>query len=86
MTKKVIMMSALSLLLLGCQNKIAEKSAANGSLELANPASVYCEKNGGRVENRKDAQGNETGICVFPNGSECDEWKFFRNECTSSAE
>jgi uncharacterized protein len=48
---------------------------------IANPASVYCEDNGGQSEIRKNADGSEYGMCVFDDGSECDEWKFFRNEC-----
>jgi putative hemolysin len=48
---------------------------------LPNPASVYCEDQGGTLEIRKDEAGNETGFCLFPDGSECDEWVFFRGEC-----
>ncbi len=48
---------------------------------LPNPASVYCEEHGGKVEIRKDPQGNEYGVCVFPDGSECEEWSFYRGEC-----
>lgn len=48
---------------------------------MANPASVNCEEKGGRLEIRKDASGGEIGICVFPDGSECEEWAFFRGEC-----
>lgn len=48
---------------------------------LANPASVYCQENGGKLEIRKDSQGNETGFCLFVNGSECEEWAYFRKEC-----
>ena len=48
---------------------------------MANPASVYCEKNGGKLELRQDASGAVAGICIFPDGSECDEWSYFRNEC-----
>lgn len=48
---------------------------------LPNPASVYCEENGGKVELRPDSSGGTAGICVFPDGSECDEWAFFRGEC-----
>lgn len=47
---------------------------------LANPASVYCKENGGILEIREFADGQK-GFCVFEDGSECDEWKFFRNEC-----
>jgi len=48
---------------------------------MPNPASQYCVEQGGKVEIRTDAQGNEYGVCVFPDGSECEEWAFFRGEC-----
>ena len=48
---------------------------------LANPASVYCEENGGNLEIRTLDDGSQLGICVFPDGSECDEWEFYRGEC-----
>jgi len=48
---------------------------------MPNPASVYCEQNGGKLELRQDASGGVAGICVFPDGSECDEWAYFRGEC-----
>jgi len=49
--------------------------------ELPNPASAYCEDQGYVVEIRTDEQGNQYGFCVFPDGSECDEWAFFRGDC-----
>jgi putative hemolysin len=48
---------------------------------MANPASVYCEQNGGKLDLRQDASGGVAGVCVFPDGSECDEWAYFRGEC-----
>ncbi len=33
------------------------------------------------MEIRTDASGGQVGICVFPDGSECEEWALFRNEC-----
>jgi putative hemolysin len=35
---------------------------------------------GGKLEIR-DETGDQAGYCVFPDGSECDEWAFFRGEC-----
>lgn len=63
----------------------ATPSAPNGPTEtpevtLANPASEHCIKNGGRVEMERTADG-ERGICVFPDGSRCEEWAYFRGEC-----
>ncbi|MBM4431321.1 MAG: DUF333 domain-containing protein, partial [Chloroflexi bacterium] len=49
--------------------------------DMPNPASVHCERNGGTVELRQDASGGVSGVCVFPDGSECDEWAYFRGEC-----
>jgi putative hemolysin len=51
---------------------------------LPNPASVFCEGQGGRLEIRSDAAGNQTGYCIFSDGSECDEWAYFRGECQPS--
>jgi putative hemolysin len=51
---------------------------------LANPASVYCEQQGGRVEMRTNDEGTY-GVCVFSDGSECDEWAFYRGECSPAS-
>jgi len=57
---------------------------APSEVGLPNPASTYCEAQGYRVEIRTDDQGNQYGVCVFPDGSECDEWAFYRGECGPS--
>ena len=60
--------------------EIAEKNS-----QIANPASVYCIEKGGNLSIRTDETGGQYGICVFPDGSECEEWKFFRGECNISS-
>jgi putative hemolysin len=54
----------------------------SGEAGLPNPASVYCEEQGGSVEIRTDADGGQYGVCIFADGSECDEWAFYRGECS----
>jgi putative hemolysin len=53
-----------------------------GMLGMPNPASVYCEEQGGQLEIRTAEDGSQTGYCIFPDGSECEEWAFFRGECS----
>jgi len=48
---------------------------------MPNPASVCCEEHGGKVDIRKDSAGNEFGVCVFSDGRQIDEWKFFEEKC-----
>jgi len=48
---------------------------------MPNPASVYCEEQDGRVEIRTAADDGQYGVCIFADGSECDEWAFYRGEC-----
>jgi putative hemolysin len=48
---------------------------------MPNPASVYCEQNGNKLEIHTAVDGSQSGICVFPDGSTCDEWAYFRGEC-----
>jgi len=59
----------------------AAQVEANTPVEIANPASVYCKEQGGRLELRSDAAGAVTGYCLFDDGSECEEWAYFRAEC-----
>jgi putative hemolysin len=58
-----------------------ECAPGEGAAELPNPASVYCIEQGGTLDIRSDAEGNQYGVCVFADGSECEEWAFFRGEC-----
>jgi putative hemolysin len=51
---------------------------------MPNPASTFCEEQGNRLEIRTAADGNQNGVCIFPDGSECDEWTYFRGECGPS--
>ncbi len=53
---------------------------------MPNPASVYCEQNGNKLEIHTAADGSQNGICVFPDGSTCDEWAYFRGECGPAAQ
>jgi putative hemolysin len=51
------------------------------AVNLPNPASVYCEHQGGHLVFRQVAAGGVAGVCVFPDGSECEEWAYLRGEC-----
>lgn len=55
-----------------------KKLPEQGDVGMANPASVFCEQQGGKSVNRKDKDGNEYGVCVFSNGKEVDEWEYYR--------
>ena len=44
---------------------------------LANPASVFCVKSGGKSEIRKGPRG-EYGVCRLPDGRVVEEWTYFR--------
>ncbi len=64
----------------------SDVSGEGGMIGMANPASVYCEDQGYTLEIRSDAEGNEYGVCIFPDGSECEEWAFFRGECAPGSQ
>jgi putative hemolysin len=51
------------------------------SASLPNPAAAYCQEQGYAHQIRTAADGSQSGVCIFPNGDECDEWAFFRGEC-----
>ena len=45
---------------------------------MANPASVYCVKQGGESITKQNKDGSEYGICKFKDGKEVEEWEFYR--------
>ncbi|HOW60353.1 MAG TPA: DUF333 domain-containing protein [Candidatus Moranbacteria bacterium] len=59
----------------------SKQDIADSKQQMANPASVYCEQNGGKLEIRTAFDGGQTGYCKFSDGSECEEWAYFRKEC-----
>jgi putative hemolysin len=72
----LFVVAALVLFTTACTPKTPTSEAG-----IPNPASVLCEENGGTLDLRSNAAGNVQGICVFSDGSECDEWAYFREEC-----
>ena len=48
---------------------------------MPNPASVFCVEQGFKSEIRTAADGSQSGVCIFPDGSECDEWAYFPGGC-----
>lgn len=74
----VVVLVVLGVAMGGCGGTEEEQPDSG----LANPASVYCVEQGGTVEIRTDEAGNQAGVCVFDSGGECDEWAFYRGECS----
>ena len=50
-------------------------------VKLANPASVFCAENGGKTSIRIENYG-DVGYCLFDDGTQCEEWAYFRGECS----
>jgi len=62
-----------ALTLSGC-NKNAPVEDPDKNAEIPNPAAVYCEENGGTLN-------LEEWLCIFEDGSYCEEWAYQRWEC-----
>ncbi|MFG6800634.1 DUF333 domain-containing protein [Burkholderia pseudomallei] len=58
---------------------LAQPLPPNQSTTLANPASVNCEKLGGKVVIHDGPRG-QFGICAFKDGRECEEWALYRDD------
>jgi putative hemolysin len=81
MTRKflaLILVCYLPIVMAACQTAAPTPQP---DANLPNPASAFCEEQGYTVEIVTAADGSQTGECVFPDGSRCDEWVFFRGEC-----
>jgi len=78
--KKIILILTLIILISGCTKQITEEKPGEQA-QIANPASVYCEEQGGTLEIRTADDGSQTGYCTLKDGTECEEWAYYRREC-----
>jgi len=58
---------ALAVAAAGC----GDEEPGDGGQELANPAAVFCEEQGGEAE-------LDTGLCLLADGSSVDQWEYYR--------
>jgi len=79
MRKYFFVVAGLLLLGVGCL-QASPSEVQDEEVGLANPASVYCENQGGALSMRTDEKGT-VGYCLFDDGTECEEWAFYRGEC-----
>lgn len=70
----------------GLASCVAAQPEAEDAASIPNPASVYCGQHGGRLDFREDEQGGVQGFCLFADGSECEEWAYFRGECAPAGQ
>ena len=63
--------------LAGCSGEAEDQ---DGLIGTANPAAVYCIEMGYeyRVVNEPSGQ---RGVCIFPDGTQCDAWAFLQGKC-----
>jgi putative hemolysin len=86
MFRKILLMLTILVGMVFSVSCKTSQSAPPPEVNIPNPASIYCEDQGYRVEIRTAEDGSQVGYCIFPDGSECDEWAYFREECSPASE
>jgi putative hemolysin len=59
-------------------------SAVTTSSAIANPAAVFCKEKNYQYVIRRNPDGSEYGVCIFPDKAECEEWAFYQGTCNES--
>ncbi|MEK6946191.1 MAG: DUF333 domain-containing protein [Nanoarchaeota archaeon] len=77
--KKIFVLGILilAIFVIGC----SQQTEKPGQTQIANPASVYCKEQGGSLDIKTNSDGSQTGYCTLKDGTECEEWSYFRKEC-----
>jgi putative hemolysin len=88
--KRIFTFTIILIALTACTSFRVQTSESAGTdippVNMPNPASVYCEQNGNKLEIQTASDGSQSGVCIFPDGSTCDEWAYFRGECGPAGE
>jgi putative hemolysin len=85
----VFMLSLLCLHIFGCgspqkymlSKEDAQQERVKEQSGLANPASIYCMNQTDTDWELRESPAGQYGICIFPDGSWCEEWAFYRGQC-----
>ena len=79
--RKLLFVAALfGLLFLAAACAKTEEMQIGNQTGMANPASVFCEEQGGQLKMVETAAGTR-GFCILQDGTECDEWQYYGGEC-----
>ena len=68
------------IVLVSLTSKFLIQSRNTTNTQIANPASVNCIENGGKLSIVNKPEG-QIGMCTFSDGTVCEEWAYFRGEC-----
>ncbi len=83
MTRRSCWLAMLGILPIGvfaaCGGDDSTPSDTTTPTEIANPAAVYCEEQGGTVEIVDESDG-QVGYCNLPDGTRIEEWEYFRSQ------
>lgn len=79
--KTILILVILAVVILaGCASNGDADQEKEPVLGMANPASVYCQGLDFMEETRENELG-QYGVCLFDDGSECDTWDFLAGLC-----
>lgn len=76
----VALLAVGTMALVGCgddESPTTTDAPTTDSTGMPNPASVYCEEQGGTVE-IVDEPAGQVGYCNLPDGTRIDEWEYYR--------
>jgi putative hemolysin len=80
-----VAVAVVPLAVLGACGDDEEPTATTASTGIANPASVFCEEQGGTVE-IVDENGGQVGYCNLPDGTRVEEWEYYRSQTGDTSE
>ncbi len=87
--KRIILFTIILIELTACnapQTQDPEPAATYiPQVNMPYPASAYCEENGNTLTIQTAEDGSQSGVCVFPDGSSCDEWAYYSGECSMAS-
>lgn len=81
--KKTSALAATALALTACATATGSPPKNTPKVGIANPASVFCIQQGGKLRIVKAAQG-EHAMCILADGREVEEWEYFRQHHPST--
>ena len=65
---------------LDCAQSATTAAGGEGTVGMANPASVNCSQQGGTLS-IEEGSGGQIGVCYFEDNRQCEEWALLRGDC-----